>query len=195
MAQRIATEYENAVILMTEFQMTQYLRKGGAGRITTRIKVLGGGEQELVLTDSCGEEVHVAIERQGMLYRCSLNCRIVSPHLNNAVRKLFVTYKGTGTVNRIYRGFTMKYDYEKGSVRRISEWTPGGSKLVYEHKQTPAELTALYRQNTVELEIKRTRREVDTLLDLRNVAEDAAEREVIDERLKSLAQRLFQLEG
>ncbi|MFF2018647.1 non-ribosomal peptide synthetase module [Paenibacillus sp. NPDC058177] len=195
MAQRLATEYVNATLQMTEFQMNQFLLSADTSYISHRVKVLGGGEQEIVLEEAGGEEVHLSFERKGSIYVCKLSCRVVNPHLNNAVRKLFVTYKGTGTVNRIYKGFTMMYYYVAGSVRQISEITSSGSKLIYQHKHTAAEMLKMYHSNLVEEEIASLRRQVDMLLDARNAAGSLSRIAEIDGELSAAAARFFQLEA
>ncbi|MFF2910899.1 non-ribosomal peptide synthetase module [Paenibacillus sp. NPDC057934] len=195
MAQRLATEYVNATLQMTEFQMNQFLLSADTCYISHRVKVLGGGEQEIVLEEAGGEEVHLSFERKGSIYVGKLSCRVVNPHLNNAVRKLFVTYKGTGTVHRIYKGFTMMYYYVAGSVRQISEITPSGSKLIYQHKHTAAEMLKLYHSNLVEEEIASLRRQVDLLLDARNTAGSLSRIAELDGELGAAAERLFQLEA
>ncbi|ULO08629.1 non-ribosomal peptide synthetase module [Paenibacillus sp. 19GGS1-52] len=195
MAQRLATEYVNATLQMTEFQLNQFLLSADTCYISHRVKVLGGGEQEIVLEEAEGEEVHLSFERKGSIYVCALSCQVVNPHLNNAVRKLFITYKGTGTVNRIYKGFTMMYYYEQGSVRRISELTQHGSKTVYQHKHSVAEMMRLYQSEAVEREIEELRRKTNVLLDMRNVIYLEAELIEIDRELQIITQRLFQLEA
>lgn len=195
MAQRLAMEYVNATMQMTEFQLGQLLLAEGTRHISYRVKVLGAGEQELVLAEAGGEEVHLTFERKGGVYIGSLSCRVENPHLMNAVRKLFFTYKGTGTVNRIYKDITMRYYYEGGSVRRISEVRPEGTKLIYQHKYSITEMQSIFKRQTVESEIKQIRQEVNRLLDIRNrLRQEAAVREV-DEQLAAAAFRLFQLEA
>lgn len=195
MAQRLATEYVNATMQMTEFQMNQFLLTADTCYISHRVKVLGGGEQIIVLEEAGGEDVRLSVERKGGIYLCTLSCRVVNPHLNNAVRKLFVTYKGTGIVNRIYQGFTMIYYYEKGSVRRISELTSAGSKLIYQHKHSLSEMTNLYKSNAVEQEIERLRRRMDSLLDQRNAASSAESLEIVDIELAAIARSMIYLEA
>ncbi|WP_379159722.1 non-ribosomal peptide synthetase module [Paenibacillus sp. sgz5001063] len=195
MAQRLATEYVNATLQMTEFQMKQFLLTADTCFISHRVKILGGGEQEVVLEEAGGEEVHLSFQQRGSIYVCALSCTIVNAHLNNAIRKLFVTYKGSGTVNRIYRGFTMVYVYESGSVRRISEVTPLGSKLVYQHKHSLAEMMRLYQSDAIEREIASLRGTIDNLLDQRNLLyRDEAIHE-IDHLLEHLTRKLFELEA
>lgn len=195
MAQRLATEYVKATLQMTEFQMKQFLLTADTCFISHRVKILGGGEQEIVLEEAGGEEVHLSFQQRGSIYVCTLSCRIVNPHLNNAIRKLFVTYKGTGTVNRIYQGFTMVYVYENGSVRRVSEVTPVGSKLVYQHKHSLAEMLRLYKSDAVEQEIESLRANIDLLLDQRNRVCRNEEIQEIDRNLARITRKLFELEA
>lgn len=195
MAQRLATEYVNATMQMTEFQMNQFLLTADTCFISHRVKVLGGGEQMIVLEEAGGEEVRLSVERQGGIYLCTLSCRVVNPHLNNAVRKLFVTYKGTGTVNRIYQGFTMIYYYERGSVRRISELTSTGSKMIYQYKHSLSEMINLYKSNTVEQEIELLRRKADKLLDQRIAVQTIEGVCEIDKELDEISLRLIYLEA
>ncbi|MEK4060376.1 MULTISPECIES: hypothetical protein [unclassified Paenibacillus] len=54
MAQRLATEYVNTTLQMTEFQMNQFLLTADTCYISHRVKVLGGGEQEIVLEENGG---------------------------------------------------------------------------------------------------------------------------------------------
>ncbi|ETT45173.1 hypothetical protein C162_21588 [Paenibacillus sp. FSL R7-269] len=195
MAQRLAMEYVNATMQMTEFQLNQFLQTADTSYISHRVKVLGAGEQEIVLEEAGGEEVHLSFERKGGIYMGSLTCRVVNPHLINAVRKLFFMYKGTGTVNRIYKDLTMMYYYEGGSVRRISEVRPEGTKLIYQHKYSVAEMLAVYKRQSVEGEIEQLRQEIDRLLDMRNRSQQEAVINEVDERLAEAAGQLFRLEA
>lgn len=196
MAQRrLSTEYVNATLQLTEFQMNQFLRSADTSYISHRVKVLGAGEQEIVLEAAGGEEVHLSFARNGGLHVCVLSCRVVNPHLNNAVRKLFITYKGTGTVNRVYKGFTMNYYYEQGSVRQISEVTERGNKLIYQYQYSVAEMLRLYQCDLIEQEITALRLKADQLLDARRLADGDTGLAEIDRNLKQISLRLVQLEA
>ncbi|WP_342480573.1 non-ribosomal peptide synthetase module [Paenibacillus sp. FSL L8-0340] len=194
MAQRLATEYVNTTLQMTEFQMNQFLLTADTCFISHRVKVLGGGEQEIVLEENGGEAIRLNVERRGHLYICTFSCRVVNPHLNNAVRKLFVTYKGSGSVNRIYQGITMEYYYESGSVRRISELTANGSKLIYQHKQSLSEMMTLFKSDAIEREIAALRLEIDSLLDCRLTVQSDKMIGKIDGKLTAINRRLIELE-
>lgn len=61
MAQRLAMEYVNATMQMTEFQLNQFLLTADTSYISHRVKVLGAGEQEIVLEEAGGEEVHLSL--------------------------------------------------------------------------------------------------------------------------------------
>lgn len=191
MAQRLATEYVKANLQLTELQMNQFL----LSKEHCKVKVLDSGEQEIVLADVSGEEVHLPIVCKDGLYFCELSCRLVNPRLTNAVRKLFMTYKGDGMVNRIYQGFTMMYYYAHGSVQRIEEITPEGSRLVFEHKQTMTDLEQLFQSKGVEQEISATYKDINFWLDQRNKAVSNHDITFIDEKLRLGTAKWFAMEA
>ena len=195
MAHRIATEYIKATMQMTDVQMNQFLQSSIASPVNFRVKVMDGGGQEIVLEGESGEEVHLPFERKDGLYVCELSCRLVTPSLTNAVRNLFAASKGSGRVNRIYRGFTMSYDYQDGTVQRIAQLTDDASSLIYEYKNTVGELQRLFESNVTEKEIEAIQRNINDLLDQRLAASSALSIERIDERLRHYNQRLFVLEA
>ncbi|HEY2495392.1 MAG TPA: non-ribosomal peptide synthetase module [Paenibacillus sp.] len=195
MAQRLATEYVKATVQLTELQMKQFLHSAESYHVHSLVKVIGSGEQEIVLEDMNGEEVHLPIVCKDGVYVCELSCRLVNPRLTNAVRKLFVAFKGDGMVNRIYQGFTMMYYYEQGSVRRIAEITPKGSRLVYEYKNTVSDLEQLYQCTEAENEISLLYRDINFWLDQRNKAVSNEDITNIDEMLRLHSNKLFILEA
>lgn len=195
MAQRLATEYVKATVQLTELQLNQFLHSAESCHVHPMVKVIGSGEQEIVLEDVNGEEVHLPIVCKDGVYVCELSCRLVNPRLTNAVRKLFVTFKGDGMMNRIYQGFTMMYYYEQGSVRKIAEITPEGSRLVYEYKPTINDLEQLYQCTEVESEISLLYRDINFWLDQRNKAVSAEDCINIDEMLRLYSKKLFVLEA
>ncbi|OOC58319.1 non-ribosomal peptide synthetase module [Paenibacillus ihbetae] len=196
MAQRLATEYVNATMQMTDVQMDRFLQGTHALRVSSRVKVMDGGEHEFVLEDESGEEVHLPFERKNGLYVCELSCRLVTPHLADAVRKLFTAFKGSGKVNRIYRGFTMSYDYHVGTVHRITQMTGNESIVIYEYKNTAGELQRLFNSKEAEKEIESIQQNINFLLDQRIAAgNDMLKIQSIDEQLRSYNQRLFVLEA
>ncbi|MDP4095682.1 non-ribosomal peptide synthetase module [Paenibacillus sp. P96] len=195
MAQRLATEYVNATLTLSEVQMNQFLRAAEDPLVHSRIKVLDNGGHEIVLEDVTGEEVHLPFDRRKGMYVCELTCRLVNQPLTNMIRKLFLRFKGEGIVNRVYHGFTMIYTYNQGSVRRIVEKTDGGCRLVFEYKNTVQELQHKFLARDVEREISRVYNEINDLLDQRIRIRDKKRIGDIDQRLRSLSNILFTLEA
>ncbi|EOS58583.1 MULTISPECIES: hypothetical protein [Paenibacillus] len=194
MAQRLATEYVNASMRLTEVQMSQFIHKVYDPHVRQRVKVLDNGGQEVVLEDDGGEEVHLPFERVDGFYVCEMSFRLEKPHLTNVMRLLFAAFKGSGMVTRIYNGFMMMYYYQEGRVRKIVEYSRDSYKLVFEYKDAAAELQQIYRNNDIELEIARIRKDINALLDQRFIA-DEADVERIDNELRQCSRRLFVLEA
>ncbi|WP_055105571.1 hypothetical protein [Paenibacillus ihumii] len=195
MAQRLATEYVNASLRLSEVQMSQFIHKVYDPHVRQTVKVLDNGGQEVVLEDDSGEEVHLPFDRKDGYYVCELSFRLEKPHLTNVMRLLFAAFKGSGMVTRIYNGFMMMYYYHEGRVRKIVEYSRDSYKLVYEYKDTVGELQRIYRNNDVEREIEQIHREVNALLDQRFVAQDTAAVQRIDSELRKHTRRLFVLEA
>ncbi|WP_334076033.1 MULTISPECIES: non-ribosomal peptide synthetase module [Paenibacillus] len=195
MAQRLATEYVNASLRLSEVQMSQFIHKVYDPHVRQRVKVLDNGSQEVVLEDDSGEEVHLPFDRRDGYYVCELSFRLEKPHLTNVMRLLFAAFKGSGMVTRIYNGFMMMYYYQDGRVRKILEFSRDSYKLVYEFKDTLGELQRIYRNNDVEREIEGIHTRINTLLDQRIVAKDAASVTAIDDELRGFTRRLFVLEA
>lgn len=194
MAQRLATEYVNASMRLTEVQMSQFVHKVYDPHVRQRVKVLDNGGQEVVLEDDSGEEVHLPFERVDGYYVCEMSFRLEKPHLTNVMRLLFAAFKGSGMVTRIYNGFMMMYYYQEGRVRKIVEYSRESYKLVFEYKDAAAELQQIYRNNDVELEIARIRKDINALLDKRFIAGEA-DVDRIDDELRHCSRRLFVLEA
>ncbi|MCH1641636.1 non-ribosomal peptide synthetase module [Paenibacillus timonensis] len=194
MAQRLATEYVNASMRLTEVQMSQFVHKVYDPHVRQRVKVLDNGGQEVVLEDDGGEEVHLPFERVDGYYVCEMSFRLEKPHLTNVMRLLFAAFKGSGMVTRIYNGFMMMYYYQEGRVRKIVEYSRESYKLVFEYKDAAAELQQIYRNNDVELEIARIRKDINALLDKRFIAGEA-DVDRIDDELRHCSRRLFVLEA
>ncbi|WP_178021162.1 non-ribosomal peptide synthetase module [uncultured Paenibacillus sp.] len=194
MAQRLATEYVNASMRLTEVQMSQFVHKVYDPHVRQRVKVLDNGGQEVVLEDDGGEEVHLPFERVDGYYVCEMSFRLEKPHLTNVMRLLFAAFKGSGMVTRIYNGFMMMYYYQEGRVRKIVEYSRESYKLVFEYKDAAAELQQIYRNNDVELEITRIRKDINALLDERFIAGEA-DVDRIDDQLRHCSRRLFVLEA
>lgn len=195
MAQRLATEYVKATLKLSETQMKQFLQMAEDGQVHSRVKVLGNGGQEVVLEDHAGEEVHFPFDRREGFYVCELSCRLVNLHLANLVRRLFLSFKGDGIVNRVYAGFTMSYVYSKGSVRKIVEVKENQSQTVYQYKNTLQEMEDVFRMRKIEQQITKVKRSVNGLLDLRNATCSQEEIAKIDEQLRTHTVTLFALEA
>ncbi|GAB6991427.1 hypothetical protein [Paenibacillus pini] len=195
MAQRLATEYVKATLQMTELQMNQFMHSADCCHVHPFVKVLDSGGQEIVLEDEGGEEVHFPLESKDGLYVCELSCRLVNPRLTNLVRKLFIACKGNGIVNRIYEGFTMMYEYEKGSVQKIAEISPLGTKLTYERNQSSEGLQRVFQSNEVEQEISRLYQDINFWLDERNKAMTKEQIAMIDHKLHLSTVKWFALEA
>ncbi|WP_160036337.1 non-ribosomal peptide synthetase module [Paenibacillus sp. An7] len=195
MAQRLATEYVKATLKLSETQMKQFLHMAEEGQVHSRVKVLGNGGQEIVLEDHEGEEVHFPFHRREGFYVCELTCRLVNLHLANLVRRLFLSFKGEGIVNRVYAGFTMSYVYFKGSVRKIVEVRENQSQTIYQYKNTLQEMEDVFQMRKIEQQITQLKRSVNGLLDLRNATCNQEEIAKIDEQLRTHTVTLFALEA
>ena len=65
MAKRLATEYVNAKLQLTNEEMAEFIRLFEEQQIHLQVLVLDNGNQELVLEDVAGrEEVRLTFERQ-----------------------------------------------------------------------------------------------------------------------------------
>lgn len=195
MAQRLATEYVNASLRLSEVQMSQFIHKVYDPHVRQRVKVLENGSQEVVLEDDGGEEVHLPFDRRDGYYVCELSFRLEKPHLTNVMRLLFAAFKGSGMVTRIYNGFMMMYYYQDGRVRKIVEYSKDSYKLVFELKDSIGELQRIYRNNDVEREIESIHGSINTLLDKRIIAKDPEAVNRIDDELRGHTRRLFALEA
>ncbi|RXZ84553.1 non-ribosomal peptide synthetase module [Paenibacillaceae bacterium] len=196
MAQRLATEYVKACLKLTEEDMSRFVRFFGDQHVRLQVRVLDGGNQEMVLEDDAGkEEVRLTFARQNELYVCVLSCRLVYPKLTNALRKAVSLFKGDAIVNRIYPTYTMVYHYSQGAVQKIVEQSGGKDRTVYECKNTVLQLEKQFSSLAVEQEIAMAHNAINELLDLRNQATLPGEIASIDERLAQQAKRLFILEG
>ncbi|MNZ82985.1 hypothetical protein D3C78_1017010 [compost metagenome] len=196
MAKRLATEYVNAKLQLTNEEMVKFIGLFEEQQIRLEVLVLDNGNQELVLEDAAErEEVRLTFERQKDYYVCVLSCRLVGPRLTNAMRKAVSAFRGSAIVNRIYSHYTMIYHYRNGSVQKIIESTKAGERIVFEYKDTLGQLERVYQSRLIEREIGLLSGAVNELLDLRNQTKDAAEIGKIDERLTELTRKLFILEA
>lgn len=195
MAQRLATEYVNASLRLSEVQMSQFIHKVYDPHVQQRVKVLENGGHEVVLEDDGGEEVHLPFDRKDGYYVCELSFRLEKPHLTNVMRLLFAAFKGTGMVTRIYNGFMMMYYYQEGRVRKIVEYSRDSYKLVFELKDKTSELQQVFHNNDIEQEIAMIHKSINSLLDLRFVSGDPDQVTQIDDKLRQYSRRLFVLEA
>lgn len=196
MAKRVATEYVNASLTLTEAEMRSLTSLCGTQQLRQQVFVLDNGNQEMVLEDEAGgESIRLTFERRGGRYRCSLSCRVVQPGLTDTLRKMVSSFKGDAVVNRIYPGFTMVYHYLGGKVVRIVECKGETIRTVFEQRSTVSVMESQYQLCAVEEEIAIVRNAVNELLDQRNAATDAAQIADIDEKLRHHSRLLFALEA
>ena len=196
MAKRLATEYVNSKLQLTNDEMAKFIRLFKEQQVRLEVLVLDNGNHELVLHDSAGrEEVRLTFERQQNGYVCELTCRLVEPRLTNAMRKAVSAFRGNAIVNRIYSHYTMIYYYKNGSVQRIVERTGEDERVVFEFKDTRGQLERVFQSRQIEREINLINGAVNELLDLRNQTTCKQEWAKIDERLAELTHKLFVLEA
>jgi hypothetical protein len=196
MAKRLATEYVNAKLQITNDEMSGLIRLFEEHQLRLEVLVLDNGNHELVLEDvAAREEVRLTFERQQDYFVCVLSCRLVGPRLTNAMRKAVSAFRGSAIVNRIYSHYTMIYHYRNGTVLKIIERNESGERVVFEFKDTLGQLERVYRSRLIEREIGLVGSAVNELLDLRNQTKNAAEIASIDERLAQLRHKLFVLEA
>ncbi|MBJ6362908.1 non-ribosomal peptide synthetase module [Paenibacillus sp. GCM10012307] len=196
MTQRLATEYVKARLELTEDEMSRFVRFFGDPHIRMQVRVLDGGNQELVLEDDASkEEIRLTFERQEDLFVGELSCRLVYPKLTNAMRKAVSMFKGDAIVNRIYPTYTMVYYYVRGDVHKIIEFSKNKTHLVYESKNTMGQLEKQFNNLNIEQEIAFIQNAINKLLDLRNQAKRMEEITAIDELLREHARQLFMLEA
>ncbi|WP_274649923.1 non-ribosomal peptide synthetase module [Paenibacillus humicola] len=196
MAQRIATEYVKASLQLTAEEMAGFVRFFDELHVRQQVRVLENGNHEMVLEDDAGrEEVRFIFERQQERYVTVVSCRLLNPKLTNAMRKAVSAFHGDAIVNRIYPTYTMVYHYEQGAVRKIVEQTAGGSRVVFEYKDTIGQLEARFNRMEIEREIGAVQHAINELLDMRNQCSDREQIAGIDERLRRFTKQLFVLEA
>ncbi len=196
MAQRVATEYVNASLSLTEAEMPRLISLCEIQQLRLQVFILDNGNQEVVLEDDAGgESIRLTFERTNGEYRCVLTCRVVQPMLTNTLRKLVSSFKGDAVVNRIYPAYTMVYHYIRGAVVRIVESNGTLLRTVFEHRDTVGRLESQYNLCSVEEEINRLRGSVNELLDIRNQSKESHIIADIDQRLKYHSRLLFALEA
>ncbi len=194
MAKRIATVYVKACLRLNEGQMASLMQMFHEQHLSAKMKVFENGNQELVLFEGIGEEITLAFERQANEYVLDGSYSLSTPRLTNVMRKAIAEFKGQAIVNRIYPSFTMIYHYENGTVVKIVEKSGTAHKVIYEYRNTLAQLGQLFANKAVENEINVIFDEINELLDRRNRIE-TNQLSTIDGKLQKLAHRLFVLEA
>lgn len=196
MAHRVATEYVNASLTLTEAEMPRLISLCETQQLRLQVFILDNGTQEVVLEDDAGgESIHLTFERSDGEYRCVLTCRVVQLKLTNTLRKLVSSFKGDAVVNRIYPSYTMVYHYIRGAVVRIVESNGVHLRVVFEHRDTLGFMENQFNLCSVEEEINRLRGSVNELLDMRNQMRDPQTIAEIDQSLKYHSRMLFTLEA
>jgi hypothetical protein len=196
MAHRVATEYVNANLTVSEAEMPRLIALCETQQLHLQVFVMDNGNQEVVLEDDAGgESIRLTFERSNGNYRCSLTCRVIKPKLTNTVRQLVSSFKGDAVVNRIYLGFVMVYHYMHGSVVRIVECRNGDIRTIFEQRDSLGRLEAQFLLCSVEEEIRRVRDAVNELLDRRMALTDPEAVEEIDRHLNYHSRLLFALEA
>ncbi|WP_256756727.1 non-ribosomal peptide synthetase module [Cohnella sp. WQ 127256] len=196
MAQRVATEYVNASLTLTEAEMPRLISLCEIQQLRLQVFVLDNGNQEVVLEDDvCGESIRLTFERLNGDYRCKLTCRVIHPRLTDALRKIISSFKGDAVVNRIYPSYTIVYYYIRGNVARIVENKGVLQRTIFEHKDTVGKLQSQFALFSIEEEINRLRGSVNELLDMRNQTKEPGLIAEIDQGLKNQSRLLFALEA
>jgi hypothetical protein len=196
MAQRVATEYVNACLSLTEAEMPRLISLCEIQQLKLQVFILDNGNQEVVLEDDAGgESIRLTFERANGEYRCVLTCRVVQPKLTNTLRKLVASFKGDAVVNRIYPAYTMVYHYIRGTVVRIVESNGTLLRTVFEQRDTIGKLESQFHLCSVEEEISQLRGSVNELLDIRNQTNEPEWITEIDQKLKYHSRLLFALEA
>lgn len=196
MAHRVATEYVNASLTLTEAEMPRLISLCETQQLRLQVFILDNGTQEVVLEDDAGgESIHLTFERSDGEYRCVLTCRVVQLKLTNTLRKLVSSFKGDAVVNRIYPSYTMVYHYIRGAVVRIVESNGIHLRVVFEHRDTLGFMENQFNLCSVEEEINRLRGSVNELLDMRNQMRDPQTIAEIDQSLEYHSRMLFTLEA
>lgn len=196
MAQRVATEYVNANLTLTEAEMPRLISLCELHQLKLQVFVLDNGNQEIVLVDEpSGESVRLSFERSNDYFRCGLTCRIERPALTDVMRKLVASFQGNAIVNRIYRDFTMVYHYVDGQVARIVECKAQEARTVYQRRDTFSIFEMQFKRRDVEEEISRLRDAVNELLDVRYKTKDPGQLADIDRSLQIHSRKLFVLEA
>lgn len=198
MARRLATEYVNICLRLSEKQLRnlQHLQKM-FGCDFHDVTVLSNGHNEVRLSDKVsGESLVLDFERgEDGYWVHRATCYTKSQKLAEMMRQFIRHFKGDAISHRIYINFTMVYYYAQGKVAKIIELSELGRSVVYEKKQLRSLLQQLYQRQDVEAMIREVKRTIDQLLDERNNVKIATKQRAIDEQLSRAARQLFYLEA
>jgi hypothetical protein len=195
MAQRLATEYVKACLVLTEAEMLKFVQIFADHQVQLQVKVYENGSQDVVFQDGGEDEIVLLFERKDVKYVFTGSCRLSSPNLVNVMRKALAEFKGSAIVNRIYSSYTMVYHYNRGTVMKIIEVKETNEKIIYEYKDTAEQLKLLFLKQNVEVEIQAINEQINEMLDLRNLSMESTLITQIDHRLQLLSHRLFSLEA
>lgn len=195
MAQRLATEFVKTSLYCTEADFTKLTQCFAEHHIRMQVKVLENGSHEIVLEDESGGEIVLKFQKQADGYRCEGGCFIRNLKLANAMRIVVASFRGDAVMKRIYSNHTIIYYYTQGTVAKIVESANGQQRLIFERKDTAGQLEQLFRRRQIESRIETVRREINELLDLRNVLQRDDETAIIDYRLRKLTHDLFVMEA
>jgi hypothetical protein len=196
MAQRLATEYVKTCLVLAEAEWLQLLQLLQNHNLAFKVKVLDNADHEVAVEHADGTDTLVLkFERRHGRYVLEGSCRFTDLKLANAMRKAVSQFKGDAVVNRIYEFHTVQYEYRSGTVMRITELTKHGERLVFQHKDTIGELTAVFRNGSVEAQIQVARLEINEWLDRRNEADNPGQLRDIDRELNRLTHKLFVFEA
>lgn len=196
MAARLKTEYKqiefdlNAVQLQTFIQLFQV----NGFRTKTRIFDNGdSGDMEFLLIDQ-DNELPLVFHHLGSSFICEGSYSIKDRQLAHVMQKAVRDFQASALVHRVYPTYTIEYLYKAGKVVHIKELQQGHeTQMIYEYHDPYIELQHIFSQQAVEVKIDQVKKEIDSLLDQRNLKQDQATS--IDTKLTKLAHKLFILEG
>jgi hypothetical protein len=195
MAQRLETYYVKACLELTEAEMESFIQLLTEHQASIQVKVLEDGHHEVLFLNESEEDNVLSFERKFGNYVSLGSFRLTNPNVANVMRQVVSLFKGNAVVERIYPDYTMIYEYEHGSVVKISEMKNGKERSVYSYANKLGQIETQFRRMNAEYEIVSIQREIDQLLDLRNVTLVQAEQNQIDEQLYRLSHKLFVLEA
>jgi hypothetical protein len=195
MAQRLATEYVNTCLVLGESELRQLFKQFQISNLPFKVKVLDNGDHEVIFEESSAIRSVLRFSRRRGKYVLQADCRFSNIDVADAIRKAISTFKGDATVRRIYAYYTLEYVYRNGSVVKIKECTPQAERLIYENQETCDSLTKIFQNQSVAIQIRMTRQQIDHLLDERNRSTQTEQVARIDHQLQQLTHQLFIFEA